>query len=628
MATTEVKGVIAPNGTIHDLYYKRERFKANLPLEGGQPSYGVDGQILRTNGDGTTEWVNVGTPTEEQINDAVADWLDDHPEATTTVQDGAITKQKFADGVTELFDGTGFYDEVIVTSGTYTNTDGNSTTYYLAEIPKYDSEDNLIEIFAGYDTTKTPLTYAQANLTTLTTNTSLDLATGEKPAVIANGVIVRESTFDDAISNYPFVVYVGFDSDRVPHEYSINTAPEVMINDGIKHATAAFFRLVTDGEARDVSNIGLSAAALKVNPRMAMFTKSDDSICFLACNGRENVDEGLTPSELANLMISLGAVQGWNLDGGGSTSMVTKGSKINRNIDDNGTRDRGIRVTWNVGRKYSNPATQQAIAQIGVEKQRLIQQLETYFSDAAVPVQNGKDPIDLDGGIYYVNNAVNVPTSVDDGFVQVFKKYGSSGLKKVWWYPYNSDVYYEKHYDGSSWSSWVKKDPNEMWKYGPSISSGANLNSYTSAGKYRVLNASAANGITNIPVKSPGALYVIELNQASVILQLYFAGNGKMYSRRIITSTPSYEDWTLYTEVRAKTASYTTNSSGIFSFSVNVSTAEVLSMSADGYIVIPYKDGTAWKGLVLSTALQPVASTAVSVTTNYTLKTLINDVSS
>lgn len=36
---------------------------------------------------------------EEAIGSAVDDWLKAHPEATTTVQDGSLTKEKFADGV-------------------------------------------------------------------------------------------------------------------------------------------------------------------------------------------------------------------------------------------------------------------------------------------------------------------------------------------------------------------------------------------------------------------------------------------------------------------------------------------------------------------------------------------------
>ena len=37
-------------------------------------------------------------PTDEQVQEAVDAWLDDHPEATTTVQDGAITTAKLANG--------------------------------------------------------------------------------------------------------------------------------------------------------------------------------------------------------------------------------------------------------------------------------------------------------------------------------------------------------------------------------------------------------------------------------------------------------------------------------------------------------------------------------------------------
>lgn len=63
----------------------------------GQPSTnptGSAGQVLSTNGDGTTQWVDQTLPSDEQVGDAVADWLDDHPEATTTVADGSITVDK------------------------------------------------------------------------------------------------------------------------------------------------------------------------------------------------------------------------------------------------------------------------------------------------------------------------------------------------------------------------------------------------------------------------------------------------------------------------------------------------------------------------------------------------------
>lgn len=69
--------------------------KVNNPIdEDNQPVYGTPGQLLKTNGDGSTEWVDEGLPTDEQTAQAISDWLDAHPEATTTVLDGSITKAK------------------------------------------------------------------------------------------------------------------------------------------------------------------------------------------------------------------------------------------------------------------------------------------------------------------------------------------------------------------------------------------------------------------------------------------------------------------------------------------------------------------------------------------------------
>lgn len=52
-----------------------------------------DGKIPRAKS-GNVEWVEVGQPTDEQTNSAVTNWLNEHPEATTTVYDGAINEKK------------------------------------------------------------------------------------------------------------------------------------------------------------------------------------------------------------------------------------------------------------------------------------------------------------------------------------------------------------------------------------------------------------------------------------------------------------------------------------------------------------------------------------------------------
>lgn len=47
---------------------------------------------------GNVEWVEHGLPTDEQTESAVTNWLNAHPEATTTVQDDSLTYKKFVKG--------------------------------------------------------------------------------------------------------------------------------------------------------------------------------------------------------------------------------------------------------------------------------------------------------------------------------------------------------------------------------------------------------------------------------------------------------------------------------------------------------------------------------------------------
>jgi exopolysaccharide biosynthesis protein len=50
----------------------------------------------------------------------------------------------------------------------------------------------------------------------------------------------------------------------------------------------------------------------------------------VACDGRSRHDAGLTLEELAALMAALGSETALNLDGGGSTSLVSGGRLRNR----------------------------------------------------------------------------------------------------------------------------------------------------------------------------------------------------------------------------------------------------------------------------------------------------------
>ncbi len=81
------------------------------------PKFGTLGQVLSTLADGQTRWVDPVVPSDAQAEAVITEWLADHPEATTTVQDGAITRQKLASSL----------DDVIMTYQASTNA-GNYQT--------------------------------------------------------------------------------------------------------------------------------------------------------------------------------------------------------------------------------------------------------------------------------------------------------------------------------------------------------------------------------------------------------------------------------------------------------------------------------------------------------------------
>jgi hypothetical protein len=69
-------------------------------------------------------------------------------------------------------------------------------------------------------------------------------------------------------------------------------------------------------------------------PRCALGV-SDDELLAVCCDGRRSgVDAGLELGELARLMISFGASEAINLDGGGSSTLVHRGHLLNRPYSD------------------------------------------------------------------------------------------------------------------------------------------------------------------------------------------------------------------------------------------------------------------------------------------------------
>ena len=94
--------------------------------------------------------------------------------------------------------------------------------------------------------------------------------------------------------------------------------------------------LLIDGEIA-VSSGEEVGRAMASNPRTAIGIVDDLHYLFVVSDGRTNASEGLSLRELAQVLEELGAKTAYNLDGGGSSTMVFQGQVVN-NPTSNGKR--------------------------------------------------------------------------------------------------------------------------------------------------------------------------------------------------------------------------------------------------------------------------------------------------
>ena len=102
-----------------------------------------------------------------------------------------------------------------------------------------------------------------------------------------------------------------------------------LFNQGAWQAFSFGPGLIVDGQI-NVDKTTEVKHHLESNPRTAIGMISPLHYKFVVSDGRTEDNEGLTLYELAEFMQSLGAQQGYNMDGGGSSTMVFMGNVINK----------------------------------------------------------------------------------------------------------------------------------------------------------------------------------------------------------------------------------------------------------------------------------------------------------
>lgn len=118
-------------------------------------------------------------------------------------------------------------------------------------------------------------------------------------------------------------------------DYVLNGGPE-LVRDGRRHATPA-----TDGMVRQNDPSFYYGWVHKRNPRTIAGVDGRGRILLATIDGRSTASLGLSIAESAAVAQALGMRDAINLDGGGSTTMVTNGEVINNPSDAAGERPVG-----------------------------------------------------------------------------------------------------------------------------------------------------------------------------------------------------------------------------------------------------------------------------------------------
>jgi exopolysaccharide biosynthesis protein len=156
----------------------------------------------------------------------------------------------------------------------------------------------------------------------------------ERGYVIRNGILYRDTPSNADV----LCIYTDGRMEIVdPQEKSA----QELLDNGAWQVFSFGPGLLEDGEILVDTNdeVGMSMAS---NPRTAIGMIEPNHYIFVVSDGRTSDNEGLSLYELADFMKNLGVATAYNLDGGGSSTMVYQGEIINTPSSGRHSRERSV----------------------------------------------------------------------------------------------------------------------------------------------------------------------------------------------------------------------------------------------------------------------------------------------
>ncbi|MEP7762319.1 phosphodiester glycosidase family protein [Sanguibacter sp. 25GB23B1] len=222
-------------------------------------------------------------------------------------------------------------DAAGITISTVTTGSGDSTvTYYVADVV-LDDATSLRSAFAenafGENITETTSEIAEDNGAVFAVNGDY-YGFRDTGIVVRNGVAYRDEGAREGLALYA-------DGTVEIYDETTTTADE-LVADGVWNTLSFGPAIVADGEIVD----GIEDVEIDTNvgnhsiqgdqPRTAVGVIDTNHLVFVVVDGRSaGYSEGVTMTELAEIMQGLGATTAYNLDGGGSSTMYFDGELVN-----------------------------------------------------------------------------------------------------------------------------------------------------------------------------------------------------------------------------------------------------------------------------------------------------------
>ncbi|PWD49689.1 exopolysaccharide biosynthesis protein [Serinibacter arcticus] len=218
--------------------------------------------------------------------------------------------------------------QVTITSGTVGEGE-DAATYYVADLV-LDDITQLRSAFAddafGENIVELPSVIAESVGASLAVNGDYYgfRSTG---IMIRNGVAYRDEAAREGLA---------INADGTLELYDeTTTSAQQLVDDGVWQTLSFGPGLVDDGEVV----AGIDQVEIDTNvgnhsiqgdqPRTAIGMIEADHLILVVVDGRSDESAGVTLPELARLMADLGATEAYNLDGGGSSTMVADGDLVN-----------------------------------------------------------------------------------------------------------------------------------------------------------------------------------------------------------------------------------------------------------------------------------------------------------